>query len=64
MVGTGTNSRAELSNEVKRFVEHNQLQLSTLPSYEAVPEFNQSRRPWEEGSSDNPYNVLGLVIPV
>ena len=40
VVGTGTNSRAELSNEAKSYVEQSQLQLHTLPSYEAVPEFN------------------------
>jgi hypothetical protein len=40
VVGTGTSSRAGLSNEAKIFVDQNQLQLSTLPSYEAVPAFN------------------------
>ncbi len=40
VIGTGTNSKAGLSNEAKSYVGQAQLQLHTLPSYEAVPEFN------------------------
>ncbi|MGB3128881.1 MAG: MTH938/NDUFAF3 family protein [Dehalococcoidia bacterium] len=40
MIRTGTNSKAGLSNEAKSYVGQAQLQLYTLPSHEAVPEFN------------------------
>jgi hypothetical protein len=40
VIGTGTNSKARLSNEAKSYVGQSRLQLHTLPSYEAVPEFN------------------------
>ena len=40
VIGTGTNSRAGLSDEAKNYVTQAQLQLHTLPSYEAVPKFN------------------------
>lgn len=41
VVGTGTNAKAGLSNEAKAYVEQAQLQLHSLPSYEAVPVFNR-----------------------
>ena len=40
VIGTGTNSKAKLSNEAKSYAEQAQLQLHTFPSYEAVLEFN------------------------
>ena len=40
VIGTGTNSKAGLSNEAKSYVGQAQLQLHTLASYETVPEFN------------------------
>ena len=40
VIGTGTNSRARLSTEATSYATQAQLQLHTLPSYEAVPKFN------------------------
>jgi hypothetical protein len=40
VIGTGTNAKAKLSNEAKSYVGQARLQLHALPSYEAVPEFN------------------------
>ena len=40
VIGTGTNSKARLSNEAISYAGQSRLQLHTLPSYKAVPEFN------------------------
>ncbi len=40
VIGTGINPRAGLSNDVKSYAEQAQLELHTLPSYEAVRKFN------------------------
>ncbi len=39
-IGTGTNAEARLSNGARSYATKAQLQLHTLPSYEAVPRFN------------------------
>jgi len=39
-IGTGTNAEARLSNGARSYATEAQLQLHTLPSYEAVPRFN------------------------
>jgi len=41
VVGTGTNAKAGLSGEAKEYIEQSRLQIHTLPSYEAVSEFNR-----------------------
>jgi len=41
VVGTGTNGRARLSDEAKSYVEQAKLQINTLPSHDAIPEFNR-----------------------
>ena len=40
VIGTGTSAKVRLSNEAKNYATQAQLQLHTLPSYEAVPKFN------------------------
>ncbi len=40
VIGTGTNSKARLSNEAISYAGQSRLRLHTLPSYKAVPEFN------------------------
>jgi len=40
VIGTGTNPRARLSNEARSYATQAQLQLHTLPSYQAVTKFN------------------------
>ena len=41
VIGTGTNSKAGLSGEAKSYIEQTRLHIHTLPSYEAVSEFNR-----------------------
>lgn len=40
MIGTGTDSKATLSDEATNFAEQASLQLHASPSYQAVSEFN------------------------
>ena len=40
VIGTGTNSKARLSNEAINYAGQSRLRLHILPSYKAVPEFN------------------------
>ncbi len=41
VIGTGTNSRAVLSKEARTYAEQARQELHTLPSRQAVSEFNQ-----------------------